>query len=149
MSGDLLRQITAWGGPGLLPPVWSFHQLCEQCAAGAEQLPAPCSLGWATHVLRVYATTQLRSTWVALGRYRATGHELADLCLRLDAHGVNEADYSLVERMLRERGDLVVVEHWQPTIRMTQVCTSSETLRVTVQAVWIPLNVACSSLAWM
>jgi RecB family exonuclease len=113
MPVDLLRQITAWGGPGLLPPVWSFQQLCEQCAAGAEQLPAPCSLGWATHVLRAYATTQLRSTWSALGRYRATGHELADLCLRLDAHGVTEADFSLVERMLRERGDLVVVEHWR------------------------------------
>jgi hypothetical protein len=52
MPADLVRQVYAWGGGGLLPPVWSFHHLCEQCAAGAEHLPAPCTLGWATHVLR-------------------------------------------------------------------------------------------------
>ncbi len=116
MPADLVRQIYTWGGSGILPPVWSFHDLCEQCAAGAESLPAPCSLSWATHVLRDYATTKLRSTWSTLGAYRATGHELADLCLRLDAHGITDADFAMVERSLRERGDQAVVAHWQDVI---------------------------------
>ena len=125
MPADLVRQIYTWGGPGILPPVWSFHDLCEQCAAGAEQLPAPCSLGWATHVLRAYATTQLRSTWSTLGAFRATGHELADLCLRLDAHGVTDADFAMVERSLRERGDQSIVAHWRDVLAALDHLTST------------------------
>ena len=33
---DLIRQVHAWGGPGLLPPVWSFSDLVERCAATVD-----------------------------------------------------------------------------------------------------------------
>ncbi len=112
IHGDLLRQMHAWGGSGLLPSVWSFNDLIERSAFTTETLPLACSPGWATHVVRAYAKSELRSVWSAVGGYRASGKELADICLRLDAHGITEADFSLVERALREKGKKDLLLQW-------------------------------------
>lgn len=102
---DLIRQVHAWGGPGLLPPVWSFAELVERCAAAVDTRPRSLSGGLLTHVLRAWAPQHLRGPWAALARFRASGRELADLVRRLDDHGISDADLTLAQRTLRERGE--------------------------------------------
>lgn len=101
---DLIRQVHAWGGPGLLPPVWSFADLVERCAATVD-LPRSLPTGLATHVLRAWAERHLRGPWSALATFRATGRELADLVRRLDDHGVDDAQVIAIRDAVRGRGD--------------------------------------------
>src|SRR5688572_22921965 len=106
---DLIRQVHAWSGPGLLPPVWSFADLVERCAASVEAMPRPLSTGLLTHVLRAWSAKHLRGPWSALAGFRATGRELADLVRRLDDHGATDADIALAQRTLHERGENALV----------------------------------------
>jgi len=106
---DLIRQVHAWSGPGLLPPIWSFADLVERCAAAVDVVPRSLSTGLLTHVLRAWATKHLRGPWAALAAFRATGRELADLVRRLDDHGITDADLTLAQRTLRERGEIALV----------------------------------------
>jgi RecB family exonuclease len=105
---ELIRQVHAWCGPGLLPPMWSLADLVERCAAAVDLSPRPLAAGLVTHVLREWAPSHLRSRWSALARFRATGRELAELVRRLDDHGISDADLVLAQRTLRERGDQVL-----------------------------------------
>lgn len=111
---DLIRQVYAWSGPGLLPPVWSFADLVERCAAGAAsgttsaRLPRAWTGGLLTHVIRAWASQHLRGPWATLARFRSSGRELADLVRRLDDHGIGDADLILAQRTLRERGDVLL-----------------------------------------
>ncbi|MBA3700326.1 MAG: PD-(D/E)XK nuclease family protein [Planctomycetes bacterium] len=107
---DLIRQVHAWSGPGLLPPVWSFGDLVERCAA-VESVPRALSGGLSTHVLRAWAPHRLRGPWAALARFRATGRELAELVRRLDDHAITEADIVLAQRSLRERGESALADN--------------------------------------
>ncbi|HEX3133455.1 MAG TPA: PD-(D/E)XK nuclease family protein, partial [Planctomycetota bacterium] len=106
---DLIRQVHAWSGPGLLPPIWSFADLVERCAATADTVPRPLSAGLLTHALRAWATKHLHGPWSALANFRATGRELAELVRRLDDHGITDADLTLAQRTLRERGENTLV----------------------------------------
>jgi RecB family exonuclease len=108
-SHDLIRQVHAWSGPGLLPPVWSFADLVERCAATVEAAPRALSTGLLTHALRTWAAKHLHGPWLVLAGFRATGRELAELVRRLDDHGVTDADIALAQRMLHERGENVLV----------------------------------------
>ena len=106
---DLIRQVHAWSGSGLLPPIWSFADLVERCAATVETVPRSWSTGLLTHVLRAWATKHLQGPWSALANFRATGRELAELVRRLDDHGITDADLTLAQRTLRERGENALV----------------------------------------
>ena len=110
LAHDLIRQVHAWGGPGLLPPVWSFAELVERCVAAGDEVPRPFASGLAVHALRAWVPSHLRGPWAPLARYRATGRELAELCRRLDDHGVTARDVELAVRMLHDRGDRVLGE---------------------------------------
>jgi hypothetical protein len=101
---DLIRQVHAWTGPGLLPPVWSFAELVERCAATVD-LPRCLPTGLATHVLRAWAERRLRGPWSGLATFRSTGRELADLIRRLDDHGIDEAQVIATREAIRGRGD--------------------------------------------
>lgn len=107
---DLIRQVHAWSGPGLLPPVWSFADLVERAAAGltSGDLPRAWSGGLLTHVVRAWATQHLRGPWTVLARFRSCGRELAELVRRLDDHGISDADLTLAQRTLRERGETML-----------------------------------------
>lgn len=105
---DLIRQVHAWSGPGLLPPIWSFADLVERCAATVDAVPRSLSTGLLTHVLRAWATKHLRGPWSALAGFRATGRELADLVRRLDDHGITEAEITAAQSTLRERRELAL-----------------------------------------
>ncbi len=106
---DLIRQVHAWSGSGLLPPIWSFADLVERCAATVDTVPRALSTGLLTHVLRAWATKHLRGPWSALAGFRATGRELADLVRRLDDYGITDADLMLAQRTLRERGETALM----------------------------------------
>lgn len=105
---DLIRQVHAWSGPGLLPPIWSFAELVERCAATVDTVPRALSTGQLTHVLRAWAAKHLRGPWSALAGFRATGRELADLVRRLDDHGITEAELAAAQSTLRERREVVL-----------------------------------------
>ena len=107
---DLVRQVYAWSGPGLLPPIWSFCDLVERCVAASDHRLRVLANGPLTHVLRTWAVTHLRGPWSTLARCRATGRELAELVRRLDDHGITTADIILAQRGLRERGDVALCD---------------------------------------
>lgn len=105
---DLIRQVHAWSGPGLLPPIWSFADLVERCAATVDTVPRALSTGLLTHVLRAWATKHLRGPWSALAGFRATGRELADLVRRFDDHGITDAEITAAQSTLRERREVAL-----------------------------------------
>ncbi len=107
---DLIRQVHAWSGPGLLPPVWSFADLVERCAATLDELPRILPTGLATHALRAWAERHLRGPWAALANFRATGRELADLVRRLDDHGIDEAQLIATRDAAQARGERALAD---------------------------------------
>ncbi len=103
LPAELVRQVHAWTGPGLIPPVWSLAELVERCAAGAGELMGTASDGLLTHLLRGWARRGLRGPWASLAEFRATGRELAELCRRLDDHDVGAAELATAARAMASR----------------------------------------------
>jgi len=96
---ELMAQVHAWFGPGWMPVVLSFPELAERAAAALGDAPQAFSSSWVGHAVRQWLPTGLKdSPWEKLTPYRRTAKELADLLLRLDAHGVGDDELVLTER---------------------------------------------------
>jgi PD-(D/E)XK nuclease superfamily len=111
VPADLVTQVYQWFGAGILPHVWSFAELVERSSAGSGIHAPVVSDAVLTHVLRYFAQDKLSSTWKNLASYRSTGIELADIVRRLDEHGITAADFSLMGKNLRQRGEIILLEH--------------------------------------
>nr|MBA3685386.1 hypothetical protein [Planctomycetota bacterium] len=89
LTHETVRQIHAWTGPGLLPPVIALGELLERCAASAAEQRADLGEVHAEHLLRPWASEGLAETpWGPIAGYRVTARELARLCLRCDEAAV-------------------------------------------------------------
>ncbi len=109
---ELARQVHAWSGPGLMPPVLSLGEFVERCAAGAAIARRPLPLATAAHLLRPWCERNLAATpWHGLSGFRATATELADACLRLDDHRITDDDLALAGTNARQRGDGIAAAH--------------------------------------
>ena len=103
---DLVAQVQAWHGPGLMPQTVAWSALVDRLAA-LEGLPAALGGGAIRHVLRGWcAEGGLAGTpLAAAAAFRRTAAELAELCERCDDHGLGVADLELAIRAARARDD--------------------------------------------
>ncbi len=104
LDRDRLREIAAWTGPGLLPPIIALGALWDRLAPGAA---APLTDAVAAHLLHTWcADGGLAGTALAdIAQHRATARALAGAALRCDLARVSDAALARAGDLLRTRGD--------------------------------------------
>ncbi len=105
LDRERVREVFAWTGPGLLPPVLALGALWDRLALGAAA--PPMSEAVAAHVLRRWcADGGLAGTALEpVAQHRATARALAGAALRCDLARISAADLGRSQAYLHARSD--------------------------------------------